>query len=745
MNGSADAVLATDGVVGSRTTSAAPRRARRRVPFVQQLGADDCGAACLAMILGAHGVGGVAAECRRLCDAGRDGTRVRTIIGVADRFGLAGRAVSIAPSEFPSLDLPAIAHWKSRHFVVVERWTRRGVEMLDPAHGRQIVPHAAFAESFSGTAITFLARHDLVTRPVSRVPIWFWYLAAMFHDRAAKLALAQVIVGSLVIQVAGLALPLFTKLVVDDVAPASASLALEVVGLAMALVVAGKTITSLVRGAVMVRLQSRLDRELTERFFDHLLQLPFRFFQGRSSGDLLMRLTSNTMIREILTTQLLSFLLDGPFTLVYLAVLVALSPSFAALVAVLALLQVVIVTTSLRPLRDLGQRTVATRADEQSCLVELMKGIAYVKASGAEARAYDRWISLFRKQLAVFIERSHYTTRIDTVLGAVRSASPLLLLWYGAVLVVSGDLPLGTMLALTALAAAFLTPVMSLVQNVQQLQMLDAHVERLADVLVAEPERAPHAPAVLTRGRLSGRVDVCDLSYRYGVDGPFVVDSVSFSLDPGRTLGIVGPTGSGKSTILMLLLGLYKPTFGEVRYDGVSIADLDAQTVRQGCGVVMQDSALFGGSLRSNLTLNAPGATNDQLDAAVRLAGLDEEIVRLPLGYETRLAESATNLSGGQRQRVAIARALLNRPSILLLDEASSHLDVVSEARLNANLSTLQCARIVVAHRLSAVRAADEILVMGAGRVIERGDHQTLMRAGGAYAALARAQGPGEQ
>ena len=745
MSGFVDAVLSPGDLASPRGERSRGRVARRRVPFVQQLGADDCGAACVAMVLGAHGVGGVAAECRRMCDAGRDGTRVRTMIEVADRFGLSGRAVSIAPSELERIELPVIAHWKSRHFVVVERCTRRGVEVVDPAHGRQTMPYTVFAESFTGTAITFQARPDLVSRPVSRFPIWVWYLAGMFSHRSAKLALAQVIAGSLVLQLAGLAVPLFTKLVVDDVVPHGSPLALEAVGLAMVLFVAGKTIASLVRGAVMVRLQSRLDRLLTERFFDHLLRLPFRFFQGRSSGDLLMRLTSNTMIRDILTTQLLSLLLDGPFTVVYLGILVALSPSFAALVAALALLQVVVVTVSLRTLRDLGQRTVATRSDEQSCLVELMRGIAYVKASGAESRAYDRWVALFRRQLGVFVERSHYSAKLDTALGVVRSASPLLLLWYGALLVVAGDLPLGTMLAFTALAAAFLTPVMSLVQSAQQLQMLDAHVERLADVLVTEPERRADVSVVRTREQISGHVDVRDLSYRYGVDGPLVVDGVSFSVSSGRTLGIVGPTGSGKSTILMLLLGLYKPTSGDVRFDGISITDLDPQMLRRSCGVVLQDSALFGGSLRSNLTLNAPDATDHQIDLAVRIAGLGDEVARLPLGYDTRLAESATNLSGGQRQRVAIARAILSRPAVLLLDEASSHLDVVSEARLNASLGTLNCTRIIVAHRLSAVRSADEILVMQSGRVVERGDHRSLMRAGGSYAALARAQGPGDR
>src|SRR5688572_22680540 len=327
-------------------------------------------------------------------------------------------------------------------------------------------------------------------------------------------------------------------------------------------------------------------------------------------------------------------------------------------------------------------------------------------------------------------------------MGFVRAISPMALLWYGAVLVVSGTLPLGTMLALTALAAAFLTPVMSLVQNAQQLQMLDAYVERLSDVVAAEPERAPRAPALHAGRALTGTIDVRGLTYRFGQSGPAVIDDVSFTVAAGETLGIVGPTGSGKSTILMLLLGLYRPTAGEVFYDSVPLSEIDPRVVRQRCGVVLQDNALFGGSLRSNIALNAPNASDQQMEKAALLAGLTDEVARWPLGYETRLAEGGTNLSGGQRQRIAIARALVSEPAILLLDEASSHLDVASEARLNANLEQLRCTRIVIAHRLSAVRAANQILVMQHGRVVERGSHGELMRWGGRYAALAHAQGP---
>jgi len=737
------------GAVGRMRLFAFARRdsAHRapRVPFIQQLGADDCGASCLAMVLAAHGVHDVAAECRAQCGGGRDGTTLRTLVTIAGQFGLQARAASIPAHGLGGIALPAIAYWESRHFVVVERWTAQRITVVDPAIGRRVLGAAEFAERYSGVILTVDRSALVVRQPVDRIPLWLWYLEAMLRERSARGTLLQVVIASLVLQVVGLATPLFTKVVVDAIAPSGSQLSLGILAAAMTLVVFARTVTTFIRSAVMIRLQMRLDARLTEGFFDHLIRLPFAFFQGRSSGDLLMRLSSNTMIREVLTTQLLSLMLDGPLTLVYVAVLTLVAPSFALLVIALAVLQAVLVLASLRPLHDVGQRMLASKSDEQSCLVELMKGIAYVKASGAEQRAYDRWAHLFRRQLGIFVERAYLSAKLEVALGFIRTASPLALLWYGASLVTSGALPLGTMLALTALAASFLTPLMALIQSSQQLQLLEAYVERLADVLQTAPEPRAIAPArrlASGSGCSSPTIEARELTYRFAPGGPTVVDGVSFSVRPGEKLGIVGPTGSGKSTVLMLLLGLYRPSDGEIFYDGVPLSELDPREVRRQCGVVLQDVSLFSGSIHSNIALSAPAASRDDVIRAAMFAGIHDDIAGFPMGYETRIAESGSNLSGGQRQCVAIARALVTRPAVLLLDEASSHLDVAAEQRLNANLEALRCTRIVVAHRLTAVRSANQILVMRAGCVVERGTHVDLMKLGGEYAALAAGQGP---
>jgi ABC-type bacteriocin/lantibiotic exporter with double-glycine peptidase domain len=290
------------------------------------------------------------------------------------------------------------------------------------------------------------------------------------------------------------------------------------------------------------------------------------------------------------------------------------------------------------------------------------------------------------------------------------------------------------MLALNALAAAFLGPMASLIANAQQLLLARAHLERIADVLQATPEQttedAEDAP------RLSGRIELRHVSFRYDANSPWVLRDVSLTVEPGDKVALVGPTGSGKSTLGMLLLGLYQPTEGEILYDGRPLADFSYQSVRRQFGVVLQEPVLFGDSIRRNVAFNAPGLSLDALSEAARLAVIAEDIERMPMGWETQVFEGGGGLSGGQIQRVALARALAPSPAVLLLDEATSHLDVVTEARVDANLSSLECTRIVIAHRLSTIRNADSILVLENGRVVERGSHAALLTRGGAYAVL---------
>jgi ATP-binding cassette subfamily B protein len=709
--------------------------ARGRVPLVQQMSAVECGAACLTMVLRYHGRNAELAEVREACLPGRDGLKASTLSRAAQRFGMRVRGYSAEVGAFGELPLPAIVHWNFRHFVVVEAWGPREVRIVDPGGGRTTHSHETFGKSFTGVVLTMEPgvgfEHGGQGR--ERRDGWRSYLRVMLRNAGTVPVLVQILAASLLLQLTGLVFPALNFLLVDHVLPRALSGLLPALGVGMLLVVLGQTVLSYLRQLLVVYLRVRLDAKLMLDFFEHLLSLPFAFFQHRSSGDLLMRLGSNSMMREVLTNQTVVVLLDGTFMVVYLLLIALASPGYALLVVLLGAAQMGIVVLTRHRVHELAERELVARSEEQSYLVEAIHGIPQLKAGGSEMRAMDRWSDLFFKQMNVSVERSQFSARFESLIGTLRTSSPLVLLWFGAHQVIAGEMTIGTMLALQALAQSCFAPLGTLVMSGQQLQMVRAHLERIKDVLDAEPEPRHHESAPF---QLGGAIEFRDVRFRYQAEAPWVVDGVSFRVVPGQKVAIVGPTGSGKSTLLYLLLGLYPPTSGSVLYDGVDSGRLDLPTVRGQFGVVLQELFVFSGSIRENIALNSPGASLDEVVNAASLAGLHEDVLRMPMQYQTMVGEGGMSLSGGQRQRLCIARALLTRPSLLVLDEATSHLDIETEARVDAALSDMRCTRVVAAHRLSTIRNADVILVMNEGRVVEFGDHGTLMALGGRYADL---------
>jgi ABC-type bacteriocin/lantibiotic exporter with double-glycine peptidase domain len=391
-----------------------------------------------------------------------------------------------------------------------------------------------------------------------------------------------------------------------------------------------------------------------------------------------------------------------------------------------------------RRLYELTERDLAAQAESQSYLVEALTGIATLKASASEDRALGHWSNLFFKQLNISLRRGHVSNLVEAAQDAIQSLAPVALLWLGALWVLNGNMSLGTMLAVVTLSMSFLGPLASLVSTAQQVQLVGAQLERIADVSEAAPEQDMRT--VMSAPRLTGHLEVRNVSFRYHRDAPWAIQDVSFSVEPGQKIGIVGPTGSGKSTLAMLLLGLYPVEEGRILYDGLLLRHLNYRTLRDQYGVVLQEPSVFSGSIRRNIAFNDPSLSLDQISQAAQLAVIHDEIEGLPMGYDTVIAEGGVDLAGGQRQRLAIARAVAHRPAFLLLDEATSHLDVLTESIVDQNLSELDCTRIVIAHRLSTVRNADLILVLDQGFIVERGVHKDLLALGGAYAALVHDQ-----
>ena len=655
------------------------------------------------------------------------------LLRAAKHLGLKAGRIETRWDKLPGTPLPAVARRTDGRYVVLAKADEQKALIQDPLDARPLVlSREQFESAWTGELILFTKRAHVRLQDLKFD--FTWFIPAIVKYR--KL-LGEVLVASFFLQLFGLLTPLFMQVVIDKVLVHKGFTTLHVLAVGMiALAVFEATLGGL-RAYLFAHTSNRIDVGLGAQLFRHILALPLAYFEARRVGDTVARVRELEHIRQFLTSNSVTVVLDLFFTAVFLAVMWFYSPALTLVVAASLPLYAILSVSITPAIRARLHEKFNRGAENQAFLVETISGIQTVKAMAVEPPLQRRW----DEQLAGYVRASFRATSLMMVAGqtatGIQKITTVAVLWVGAYRVIAGDLSIGQLIAFNMLAAQVTGPLLRLVNLWQEFQQVGISVQRLGDVLNTQPEPS-YNPNRTTLPQVAGRVSFEEVTFRYRPDGPEVLRKISFTVAPGQVIGLVGRSGSGKSTIAKLIQRLYVPERGRIVVDGVDLAQVDPAWLRRQVGVVLQENVLFNRSVRDNIALTDPGISMERVIQAATLAGAHEFILELPEGYDTMVGEHGCSLSGGQRQRMAIARALIADPRILIFDEATSALDYESESVIQRNMAQIAKGRTVfiVAHRLSTVRPAHRIYVIERGEIVEEGAHEELLRIGGFYARL---------
>jgi ATP-binding cassette, subfamily B, bacterial HlyB/CyaB len=657
------------------------------------------------------------------------------------RLGIVARIKVSAVAELHKLPLPAIAEARDGGAVIllkVEDASLNPRMLVQRADAQQpeVIEGPAFAAQFAGRLLMMTTREAMAgdKRPFDIS----WFIPALVKYRKP---LRDVLIASFFLQLMGLVSPIFFQLVIDKVLVHQSLTTLNVLAIGLAVILTWETLLSALRNWLFAHSTNRVDAELSSRMFRHLLNLPLSYFEARRVGDSVARVRELERIREFLTSNAVTVVIDLFFTIVFFAVMYLYSPMLTLIVALSIPIYVLISVLVSPKLRDLLDEKFRRGAENQAFLVESVSGVGTLKSMAVEPQMRDRWERQFAGYTTTGFEVMKLANWGSHAIQLVSKLTTVAILFFGAKAVIAGDLTVGSLVAFNMLSGRVAAPILRLSQLWQDFQQVRISVDRLGDVLNA-PAEPEYNPGRASLPAIKGRIEFDKVRFRYRPDAPEALRGVALDVAAGEMLGIVGPSGSGKSTLTKLVQRLYVPEQGRVLVDGVDLALVDPPWLRRQIGVVLQENILFNRTVRENISLADPTRPMEAVIAAAQLAGAHEFILALNHGYDTIIDERGGNLSGGQRQRLAIARALMGDPRILILDEATSALDAESEEIIQTNLRKIAHGRtvLIIAHRLSAVRQCHRIITVEAGEITEEGTHKELIRANGRYADLYRRQ-----
>ncbi|MBR1671170.1 MAG: NHLP family bacteriocin export ABC transporter peptidase/permease/ATPase subunit [Butyrivibrio sp.] len=703
-----------------------------KTPTVYQMEASECGAAALSMILGYYGRFMPLEQMRIECGVSRDGSSAKNILLAARKIGLETHGYRKSLEKLIKLTPPCIIHWNFNHFVVFEGQKGKYFYINDPVSGRRRITYKELDDSYTGVVLTFNKTSDF--SPSKKTDSFLQFFLKSVSQEKDMLSL---VFSGLLMIFPGIVIPAFSRVFIDGILVERNTGWLWGLLIVMLFTLVFQAAVRFYRGTLLLRFQNKVSLISAHSFLTHFFKLPISFFTQRSSGDLSRRVDNNNDLSIFMTSDLAQTALDIMAALFYLVILFAYSP-------LLTLIGLLIIAVNLLIMKfgaaAIGDMTIKAQQDIGRMFGALYAGIsasASLKASGTENEFAKRIQGYYAKTIEMDQKMGRRQQALDVIPDVARQVTNIVILIVGGLLVISGELTEGMLVAFISLLACFMEPIDSLATFIEKIKTAQADLRRVEDIYkYRQDQRFDCAKKEDIDHKLSGNISMRGVAFGYGPLTPPVIEDFEFDLKSGSSIALVGASGSGKTTVARLCSGLYRPMKGEILFDDISFDRLPEEVAAASIATVSQDITLFSGTIRDNLTMwNSSILWNDVIKAA-KDACIHDFITARPGAYDFMVSENGANLSGGQRQRLEIARALAINPSILILDEATSALDPVTEKEIMDNIKRRGCTCIVVAHRLSAIRDCDEILVMDRGRIVQRGRHDELIKQEGLYKSL---------
>lgn len=687
-----------------------------RLPLIMQSESSECALACLAMVAGFHGCKIDMRYARSRISISNRGVDIQCLIDMADQFRLVSRPLRLEPEEASELELPCILHWRMDHFVVLKEVRKDKVVIHDPALGECHLTLAEFDRVFTGVALELAPAIDFKKEThVTKLKLRDCWssISGLTRSTIAILTL------SLLLQMFAIVSPLYMQIVVDQVLAGSSSQALLGLAMAFCVVLLMQVSTTSLRAYTLMHIQFRLNVQMGANLFRHLLRLPLDYFIKRHTGDIVSRFTSLDQVRRLLTSGVVTALVDGAMSILMLAAMFYYDAGLSAIVIATTAVYVIARSLLFSKFQRTTQESITARARMDSHFLESIRAVQTIKLFQKENNRLAQWQNNLSATLGKEMKLAGLHINFGSVNALLFGLENIVVIYLAVMRVSSGELSIGMFYAFLAYKSGFIHSIDSLVSNWLDYRMVDVHLERLSDIVFTPTEEAIAEQESNTKGSIAepvrhkaivGEIEVRNLAFRYSDQEPFIFRNLNFSIKAGEVVAITGPSGCGKTTLLKCMLGLLRPTEGSIFVDGVDIAH--CPHYRQQIAAVMQEDQLLSGSIKDNVACFDAQADMDRVLRAAHMACIESEIMSMPMTFNTQVGDLGASLSGGQKQRLLLARALYREPRILYMDEATSHLDVNMEARVNQNINTLHVTRILIAHRPETVRSAGRQIVL---------------------------------